>query len=61
MQQECEEQVRDSYMSSMLTNRSVSLITDGSFGENIFQNGTLSDSDYDIMDDIYRIGNLLFQ
>lgn len=60
-QQKCENTVRDAYMSAMLTNRSVSLITEWSFGENIFQNGTLDDSDYDLMDDIYRIGTLLFQ
>jgi len=45
----------------MLTNRSVSVLTEGTFGENIFQNGSLKDSDYDLMIDIYNIGRLMFQ
>lgn len=57
----CENTVRDLYTSEMLTNRSVSLLTEGTFGENIFQNGSLQDSDYDLMIDIYNIGRLMFQ
>lgn len=45
----------------MLTNRSIVLLTEGTFGENIFQNGSLQDSDYDLMIDIYNIGRLMFQ
>jgi len=57
----CENIVRESYTSNMLTNRSVSVLTEGTFGENIFQNGSLQDSDYDLMIDIYNIGRLMFQ
>lgn len=57
----CENTVRELYTSAMLTNRSVSLLTEGTFGENIFQNGSLQDSDYDLMIDIYNIGRLMFQ
>lgn len=57
----CENTVRDLYTSAMLTNRSVSLLTEWTFGENIFQNGSLQDSDYDLMIDIYNIGRLMFQ
>ena len=57
----CESTVRELYASAMLTNRSVSLLTEWTFGENIFQNGSLQDSDYDLMIDIYNIGRLMFQ
>lgn len=61
MQIRCENTVRELYTSNMLTNRSVSVLTEGTFGENIFQNGSLQDSDYDLMIDIYNIGRLMFQ
>gem|GEM_PF-2090542 len=61
MQIRCENTVRELYTFNMLTNRSVSVLTEGTFGENIFQNGSLKDSDYDLMIDIYNIGRLMFQ
>lgn len=57
----CENTIRDLYTAQMLTNRSVSMLTEWTFGENIFQNGSLQDSDYDLMIDIYNIGRLMFQ
>jgi hypothetical protein len=45
----------------MFTHRSYSLLTDNTFGENLFQNGSLADSDYDLMVDIYNIGRIMFQ
>ena len=60
-QMRCENYVRDKYLAHMVTDRSVSTITEGSFGEDVFQNGTIEDSDYDLMVDIYNIGRLMFQ
>jgi hypothetical protein len=34
--------------------------SDMTIDENIFQNGTIDDSDYDVMYDIARIGELFF-
>jgi len=61
VQVSCENTVRQLYMDKMLTHRSLSLLTEGTFGENIFQNGSLDDSDYDLMVDIYNIGRIMFQ
>jgi hypothetical protein len=57
----CENTVRQSYVDQMFTHRSYSLLTDNTFGENLFQNGSLADSDYDLMVDIYNIGRIMFQ
>lgn len=57
----CENTARQLYMDKMLTERSMSLLTAPTFWENVFQNGSLADSDYDLMVDIYNIGRLLFE
>ncbi len=61
VQVSCENTVRQLYVDKMLTNRSLSLLTEGTFWENIFQNGSLEDSDYDLMVDIYNIWRIMFQ
>jgi len=53
-QQFCANTIRDAYLSAVLVNRSVSLL-DSSYGEEVFLNASLDDSDYDLMVDIANI------
>jgi len=48
------------YYNIYATNYAVSNLNKSNFGSDLFRNGTLDDSDFDILYDINQVGKLLF-
>jgi len=59
-QSSCEDQLQAYYGQYSSLSTTMNTFSDMTIDENIFQNGTIDDSDYDIMYDIARIGELFF-
>lgn len=57
----CEDLVTTAYQSAWTTSIMARSYTDNIYGSDYFQNGTLDDSDYDLLLDIYNIGTIMFE